>query len=146
MFKDGKRSGYGSMQIYQKLTDQAANFTGEWKFNKRNGYGEMEWPDKSKYEGEWLNDFRVKGTLTMPDENTYTGEFKNDLMHGIGKITNLQMCTTYEGIFKDGNASNIGRVEFLNDNQIYIGELDKELRKDGVGILIDEITKKRYLG
>jgi hypothetical protein len=33
------------------LNDQPATFTGEWKFNKRNGYGEMEWPDKSKYEG-----------------------------------------------------------------------------------------------
>ena len=106
----------------------------------------MEWPDKSKYEGQWLNDFRVKGTLLMPDENTYTGEFKNDLMHGVGKITNLQMCTTYEGIFKDGNASNIGRVEFLNDNQIYLGELDITMRKDGVGILVDIDSKKKYLG
>ena len=47
----------------------------------------MQWPDKSKYFGDWLNDFRVKGKLIMPDENIYEGEFKNGLMHGVGKIT-----------------------------------------------------------
>lgn len=46
----------------------------------------MVWPDKSKYVGTWMNDYRVKGKLNMPDGNTYEGEFKNDLMHGVGKI------------------------------------------------------------
>ena len=53
MFKDGKRSGYGTMNISQtnEVTQefQQAKFKGEWKFNKRNGYGEMQWPDESKY-------------------------------------------------------------------------------------------------
>lgn len=46
----------------------------------------MQWPDKSKYFGDWSNDFRVKGKLIM-GEDVYEGEFKNDLMHGVGKIT-----------------------------------------------------------
>ena len=62
MFKDGKRGGYGYMKInqYNDLfgSYQPAHFQGEWKFNKRNGYGEMDWPDKSRFEGNWLNDHR----------------------------------------------------------------------------------------
>jgi hypothetical protein len=51
----------------------------------------------------------------------------------------------YEGIFKDGNASNIGRVHFVDENQIYIGELDVH-SKHGAGILIDKNTGNRYEG
>ena len=47
----------------------------------------MEWPDKTKYLGDWQNDFRLKGTLIMPGDFIYEGDFKNDLMHGVGKIT-----------------------------------------------------------
>ena len=33
-----------------------AIYTGEWKNEKREGYGMQEWPDGSRYEGEWIND------------------------------------------------------------------------------------------
>lgn len=46
----------------------------------------MIWPDKSQFEGDWLNDCRLRGHLEMPDENIYEGEFQNDQMHGVGKI------------------------------------------------------------
>lgn len=106
MFKDGKRSGYGIMSInqYNNVINQyvPARFEGEWKFNKRNGYGEMEWPDKSKFSGQWSNDCRVQGKLEMPDENYYEGTFQNDLMHGLGKITYVRDNTVYEGLFYKG--------------------------------------------
>lgn len=50
----------------------------------------MNWPDGSKFEGEWLNDKRVRGKLQMPDNNIYEGEFRNDKFHGVGKITYLR--------------------------------------------------------
>ena len=31
----------------------------------------MVWPDGSMFDGEWRNDERVVGKLTMPDENVY---------------------------------------------------------------------------
>jgi hypothetical protein len=105
----------------------------------------MEWPDKSMYQGIWLNDSRVKGKLYMNDGNIYEGEFRDDLMHGVGKISYTQKELVYEGIFKDGNASNIGRVHFVDENQIYIGELDVH-SKHGAGILIDKNTGNRYEG
>lgn len=62
----------------------------------------MEWPDKSRFEGFWVNDHRQKGKLYMPDENVYEGNFQNDKMHGVGKIYYGRDDVIYEGIFKNG--------------------------------------------
>jgi hypothetical protein len=148
MFKDGKRSGYGVMSInqYNDVISQyvPARFEGEWKFNKRNGYGEMEWPDKSKFSGLWSNDCRVQGKLEMPDDNVYDGHFQHDLMHGLGKITYVRDNLEYEGLFHKGQASNIGRLT-NQDHQVYIGEIEN-LKRQGLGILIDKATNLRYEG
>jgi hypothetical protein len=88
------------MQMHDVLNDyQAAHFTGEWKFNQRNGKGNMSWPDGSKFEGEWLNDQRVKGKLVMPDHNVYEGEFRNDKFHGVGKINYTREGLSFECIY-----------------------------------------------
>jgi hypothetical protein len=50
---------------------QQAKYVGAWKLNKRQGPGKMVWPDGSMFDGEWRNDERVLGKLTMPDENIY---------------------------------------------------------------------------
>jgi hypothetical protein len=47
----------------------------------------MTWPDGSSFAGDWLNDSRVNGKLTMVDGNIYEGHFRNDKLHGVGKIT-----------------------------------------------------------
>ena len=57
MFKDGKRSGKGTM-LFNQLNEAVgavnlAKYEGDWKFNKRNGIGEMTWSDGSKYVGNW---------------------------------------------------------------------------------------------
>ena len=75
----------------------------------------MEWPDKSKFSGEWSNDCRVRGKLEMPDENYYEGSFLNDLMHGVGKITYVRDSIIFEGLFHKGQASNIGRVTYQTE-------------------------------
>ena len=149
MFKDGKRSGTGEM-IFNQFNDllndyQPAKFVGEWKFNKRNGQGTMTWPDNSKFEGEWSNDFRVFGKLEMPDHNIYEGFFKSDQFHGVGKIHYEREGLVYEGMFSEGLASNIGKVTNKNLKQTYIGEIE-ELRQHGVGILIDHGSGMRYEG
>ena len=105
----------------------------------------MTWPDNSKFEGEWNNDFRVYGRLEMADHNVYEGWFKSDQFHGVGKISYEREGLMYEGIFSDGLASNIGKLTNKNLNQTYIGEID-ELRQQGLGILIDHGTGMRYEG
>ena len=139
MFKDGKRSGAGSMIFNQKteFISQKAEFKGQWKFNKRNGQGTMVWPDGSSFTGEWLNDCRVKGKLTMTDDNVYEGQFRDDKLHGVGQITYKRDQLVFKGIFKYGFASKLGVLTNLVDNSVYIGEIE-DLKKNGVGILIDK--------
>lgn len=42
------------------------------------GYGDLEWRDGKKYEGEFVNDKREgRGTFTWADGRVYIGEWKN---------------------------------------------------------------------
>ena len=51
----------------------------------RDGYGIQEWPNGSKYEGEWNeNKSAGKGKLIHSDGDTYEGEWKNDKANGFG--------------------------------------------------------------
>ncbi len=53
-------------------------YKGEWKDNKRHGYGAWLRPDGMKYEGEWENDKPGgQGTLTYPDGRKRTGKWEN---------------------------------------------------------------------
>jgi len=149
MFKDGKRSGEGSM-IFNQYNDvimdyQQARFDGGWQRNKRYGYGSMTWPDGSRFEGEWRNDERVRGKLVMPDHNIYEGAFRHDKFHGVGKITYDRDGTAFEGIFENGLASTIGRLTPPDGAHVYIGAVE-DLKKHGCGILIDRATGRRYEG
>ncbi|CAJ1443125.1 unnamed protein product [Effrenium voratum] len=47
------------------------------------GMGSMTWPDGSRYEGEYKNDFRHgQGTLTWPDGRKYKGQWANGKQDG----------------------------------------------------------------
>ncbi len=53
-------------------------YKGEWKDDKRHGYGVWLRPDGMKYEGEWENDKPGgQGTLTYPDGRKRTGKWEN---------------------------------------------------------------------
>ena len=49
----------------------------------KDGYGQQEWQDKTKYEGEWKNDkANGYGKLVHADGDIYEGHLKNDKAHG----------------------------------------------------------------
>nr|XP_029513184.1 junctophilin-1-like [Oncorhynchus nerka] len=62
-------------------------YTGEWKNDKRNGFGVSERSNGMKYEGEWLNNKRHGyGCTTFPEGNKEEGKYKNNLLvRGIRK-------------------------------------------------------------
>ena len=149
MFRDGKRSGKGTM-LFNQFNEAVgavnqAKYEGDWKFNKRNGVGEMTWSDGSKFAGTWVNDCRTQGTHTMTDGTVYKGHFKNDKFHGIGSLVYAQKGVTFSAIFNQGAASNIGKLTYAQKNQIYFGEVEN-LQRQGVGILIDPDAKLQYEG
>lgn len=60
---------------------------GEWKNDKRNGFGISERSNGMKYEGEWANNKRHGyGCTVFPDGSKEEGKYKNNiLVRGIRK-------------------------------------------------------------
>ena len=72
-WKDDKPQGKGVMEYAD-----GAKYKGDWKENKRHGKGTYAWPNGDKYEGDWKDDKRYgKGTLV------YTNGFAIALINGV---------------------------------------------------------------
>ncbi|XP_066577236.1 junctophilin-1 [Amia ocellicauda] len=63
------------------------SYMGEWKNDKRNGFGVSERSNGMKYEGEWMNNKRHGyGCTIFPDGSKEEGKYKNNvLVRGIRK-------------------------------------------------------------
>ena len=62
-----------------------AVYEGEWRDNKRDGYGIQSWPDGSKYIGQWENDkANGHGKLYHADGDVYDGQWVDDKAQGQG--------------------------------------------------------------
>lgn len=63
------------------------SYAGEWKNDKRSGFGVSERSDSTKYEGEWLNNKRHGyGCTVFQDGTREEGKYKNNtLVRGIKK-------------------------------------------------------------
>jgi hypothetical protein len=97
-FRDGVFSGKGQL-IYKEIAFGAGKgtYTGGFRGNKRDGYGEMIWGTLKQgangvmegeiFKGVWHNDRRVKGWLRMADGTEYDGDWRDDVMHGYGRLT-----------------------------------------------------------
>ena len=54
---------------------------GEWKMDKRSGFGVSERSDGLKYEGEWYNNRKYGyGVTTKPDGTIEEGKYKNNVL------------------------------------------------------------------
>ena len=81
----------------------------------------------------------------MPtDQSYYNGEFRDDKFHGVGSIKNEREGFTFHGIFNNGKASKIGKLE--TKTYEYIGEIEDLKKMHGCGIKTDLQTKKKYEG
>ena len=90
--------------VHQKVYDY--EYKGEYKDNKRHGYGTYIWKDKKskgqKYVGYWKNNrMHGKGKMTFSNGDRYVGEFKNDKYDGEGTYI-YNNGNQQEGIWKDG--------------------------------------------
>ena len=65
-------------------------YMGEWKNDKRSGFGVSERSDGLRYEGEWYNNKKYGyGTTTFRDGNKEEGKYKNNVLISSGKKTKL---------------------------------------------------------
>jgi hypothetical protein len=112
-----------------------AVYTGSFRGNKRDGYGEMTWGNNQKdgeiFKGIWHNDQRVKGYLKMIDGSEYDGGWKGDVFHGFGRLTfkpekKGEQGVVYEGNFINGVQDREGKLLFPNGDTYFGQTLDNK--------------------
>ena len=71
-------------------------YRGEWKADKRHGYGVVDCSDRYNYTGQWHENMRHGfGVATLPDGTKFEGEWENDsLVNDIQKKGAIVSCVT----------------------------------------------------
>jgi len=101
-------------------------YSGDWKDDKRHGYGTYYWSNGSLYSGEWVDDKREGyGTRVWPNKNRYTGQYLNHKRHGEGEFT-FSNGSIFTGTFED-NKFIKGTYTWPN-GRVYNGEWNNIFR------------------
>jgi hypothetical protein len=92
--------------------DNGCKYTGEMIANQdkknskkpflQNGKGTQEFPDGSKYDGQWRNGKQYgEGTFTHANGDVFKGHFKDDKCEGYGVLQHANDGQKYEGQWKN---------------------------------------------
>ncbi|KAJ3110502.1 18S rRNA maturation protein [Phlyctochytrium bullatum] len=103
-------------------------YAGEWKDDRRHGFGTYYYEDGSYYEGMWADDQKEGwGKMNYADGSVYEGEWHREMRHGQG-IYLLRM-------WLDDQKEGPGRFIFKTKRQAYEGEWFRGMPK--CGTLVD---------
>ena len=144
--KKKKKQEDGTVKGEKWITSQ--QYSGDWKENKKHGYGIKIYDNKDKYEGYWENDLRNgKGTYWLcigknKYRKLYTGDWKNNQKEGQG-IYFYKDGSCYDGEWKNSKRDGKGLMIYANED-IYEGSW-KEDKKHGHGIL-EKANGDKYYG
>ena len=144
--KKKKKQEDGTVKGEKWSTSQ--QYSGDWKENKKHGYGIKIYDNKDKYEGYWENDLRNgKGTYWLcigknKYRKLYTGDWKNNQKEGHG-IYFYKDGSCYDGEWKNSKRDVKGLMIYANED-IYQGSW-KEDKKHGHGIL-EKANGDKYYG
>lgn len=120
-FKNNKKEGYG--ELYFKNDD---SYKGEWKDDKFNGIGHYSYSDGSYYKGTWENGL-LSGMGTIENDScNFTGEIKDGIISGYGEVIYVESGDKYEGYFEENTKSGLGVYSYNNGNH-YEGEFKNGL-------------------
>ena len=149
-----------NLKLHTKDYDNG-KYIGEFRENKREGYGKFIRNNKSYYIGQWLNDYEHgkgaiyseinsnndyiiyegdfangklngRGKCVYENGNYYIGQFSDGLRHGKGIIYYKNNTIKYDGDFVRDVAEGKGKY-IWEDGEYYIGQFSKNLRH-GKGI------------
>ena len=116
-----------------------STYKGEWKGDKKDGFGIQINPDNTKYEGEWMNNRpHGRGTLWVKVNNgskftrRYVGQWFNGVMHGEG-IYYYENGEVYRGQWSNNLRSGEGTLQYKNDDK-FVGNWLNDLQ-DGIGTM-----------
>ena len=118
---------------------------GEYKNNKRNGFGIEDNPNVGKYEGSWINDSLTgTGILTFKDGRIYIGKLDKAQFSGFGKLI-FTDGSYFIGEFKDGKRIK-GKAFYSDEQGIFDStweENEKKVVAKGIFYLKDGTKEKR---
>ena len=140
-----KKSEDGTIKGEKYETSE--QYIGDWKENKKDGYGIKIYSNKDKYEGYWNNDLRNgKGTYWLcigknKYRKLYTGDWKNNKKEGHG-IYFYKDGSCYDGQWKNNKREGKGLMIYSNED-IYEGNWLED-KKNGYGILEKQNGDKYY--
>jgi len=140
-------------------------YVGHWEAGQRCGHGIQVWGSAgSKYEGEWKDNRRQgQGTLEFGDSCTYTGSWNLDQYDGEGMVQSEQSSKLadmssinlfalgefisgniiYRGTYASGRQEGTGSLRYA-DGSVYIGEFKNNTRH-GKGVYVYDIPEQvRY--
>lgn len=82
---------------------------------KRHGKGKLVLHKGGSFEGDWKEDYIVKGTLELQNGYIYEGAFQKNLIHGHGVLKEPN-GEIYTGSFNQGKKEGSGTIKFNNGN------------------------------
>ncbi|CEM05289.1 unnamed protein product [Vitrella brassicaformis CCMP3155] len=125
-FHMGERHGHGTWTQPPAAADSSreasTTYTGQWKTNKREGFGELRWAD-----------------------GVYRGQFKAHRFDGLGALHLLNSGLQFAAAFSRGVKSGLGVCEHVSHHWRYEGQFEDD-RQGPVGLLRDHKTGIHYLG
>ncbi|KAG5187628.1 hypothetical protein JKP88DRAFT_267838 [Tribonema minus] len=127
VYKSSDRQPYRSGDTY----------SGDWRDDRKDGYGVRTWVSGNKYEGDWKGGMRHgKGTLWAAEggklRKMYSGDWAFDKRHGTG-VNFYKNGERYEGEWAGHQRSGHGKMDYMNGDS-YEGQWQQDERC-GMGIL-----------
>lgn len=131
-WKFGKRSGFGSLSIFDPKTQlYKRQYSGGWKNDKKHGYGTFYYSEDEYYEGEWFQGDRGGwGRMYYSDGSIYEGEWYGDKREGHGMLR-LANDNRYEGDWKEDVKNGKGKYYYLDNGQMFEGVWVNNVAKCG---------------
>jgi hypothetical protein len=113
-FLNGMRHGKGKHTFRGELYD------GEWKWDKRHGWGKLTTTEGTVISGEWKEDHE-HGFITIVDRKgpiVDEGEFRNGKRQGLGRQI-FESGDMYDGGWCEGKLDDRGVYYFANGDKLY---------------------------
>ena len=131
-----QRTGYG---VYVSRST-GCTYTGQFRKNRRHGYGILIHSQFGKYAGDFCEDRKHgRGTLILSDSSSYHGGFANGAFDGKGTLCERD-GTVYVGEWKAGLRNGDG-METMSDGRVYKGFF-KGGKREGSGTLLEKSAGK----
>lgn len=137
-WNEGIMHGNGEYFFYDKEKRRyTANYKGDFVIGKREGSGEMQYPNKDKYIGQWQNDQRTgEGICWFSNGDCFFGLWRFDEM--IRGTYHLANGDVYDGEIKNGNFNGYGKYYWKETGSWFEGTFAKGKPIDGIKVNLDK--------